>query len=167
MKTTVPQALEEMEKARTFDEKVRVLQQYSSDPLRALIRLNFDYNVKFNLPEGAPPYKTDKNVQDGQAQSNLYLEYRRFYIWLDSNINLTRIKKEQLFIQMLEGIHWKEAEDLVLAKDKKLHSKYKSLHPKIVQEAFPGLIPPDVVDLPKEKKTTKKAKDPLEESLPE
>jgi hypothetical protein len=63
------------------------------------------------------------------------------YVWLDPNINLTRLKKEQLFIQMLEGIHWSEAEALCLAKDKKLQTKYKSLKEDIVREAFPNLLP--------------------------
>lgn len=167
MKTTVPQVFEEVEKAKTLEEKVRVLKAYESKPLRALLRLNFDPNVGMQLPEGAPPYKIDKSLQDGQSETNLYVEYRRFYIWLDPKVNLPRARKEQLFIQMLEGIHWKEAEDLILSKDRKLHTKYKSLHPKIVQAAFPGLIPPDVTELPKVKKEPKKAKDPSEESLPE
>ena len=158
MKTTVPQALEEMDKAKAFEDKVMILQRYNSDPLRLLIRLNFDPNLKMDLPEGAPPYKTDKNIQDGMGQTNLYTENRRFYIWLDRNVQLPKVKKEQLFIQMLEGLQWKEAEDVILAKDRKLHTKYKTLHPKVVQAAYPGLIPPDITELPKEPKAPKKAK---------
>ena len=94
-----------------------------------------------SLPEGEPPYKKDTAVPAGYSESNLYVEFRRFYIWLQNDVNLTRARKEQLFIQMLEGIHWSEAEALCLAKDKKLQTKYKSLKEDIVREAFPNLLP--------------------------
>jgi hypothetical protein len=61
---------------------------------------------------------------------------------LDPNINLNKLKKEQLFVQMLEGIHWTEADVLCLAKDKKLQTKYKNLKEDIVREAFPDALPP-------------------------
>jgi hypothetical protein len=62
-----------------------------------------------------------------------------------------------LFIQLLEGIHWTEAEAVCLAKDRKLQTKYKSLKEDLVREAFPGLLPnkPIIPPLgePKAKKT--------------
>jgi hypothetical protein len=51
------------------------------------------------------------------------------------------MRKEQLFTQMLEGIHWTEAEAVCLAKDKKLQTKYKSLKEDLVREAFPHILP--------------------------
>ena len=63
------------------------------------------------------------------------------YIWLEPNVNLNKFRKEQLFVQMLEGIHWTEAEAVCLAKDKKLQTKYKSLKEELIREAFPGLLP--------------------------
>jgi hypothetical protein len=72
----------------------------------------------------------------------LYTEWRRFYIWVEPKPELSKVRKEQLFVQMLEGIHWKEAEVVCLAKDKKLHTRYKSLNEKLVRAAFPQLLPP-------------------------
>ena len=43
---------------------------------------------------------------------------------------------QQLFIQMLEGLHHEEAEVLCTAKDKTLHQKYKGLSDNVVKEAF-------------------------------
>lgn len=136
------EVLDELEKAKTSEEKVAVLKKYETPVLRALMRLNFDPNAKMDVPEGEPPFKKDVNKPIGYNESNLITEYRRFYIWLDPNINLPKMKKEQLFIELLEGLHHTEAEVLCLAKDKKLQTKYKSLKEKIVREAYPFTLPP-------------------------
>ena len=159
MKTLIPQIFEEVEKASGKDSKVKVLRAYDHPILRGMLQINFDPNVKLDLPEGEPPFKKDTNIPMGYSETTLFSEFRRMYVWLDPNINLTKIKKEQLFIQMLEGIHWTEAEALCLSKDKKLQTKYKSLKEDIVREAFPGLlpapIPKELAKLTKEKVATK------------
>ena len=141
MKTTVPQILEEVEKAVGRENKIKVLKAYEHQVLRGILQINYDPRVKVNLPEGEPPFKKDTSIPVGYSETNLYTEFRRFYIWLDAGVNLTKMRKEQLFMQMLEGIHWSEAEALCLAKDKKLQTKYKSLKEDIVREAFPNLLP--------------------------
>lgn len=136
------EVLEQFEKAKTREEKISILKRYEVPVLRALMRLNFDENAKMDLPEGEPPFKKDTDVPIGYNQTNLIQEYKRFYIWLDPNTNLPRLKKEQLFIELLEGLHISEAEVLILAKDKKLQSKFKSLKEDIVREAYPFTLPP-------------------------
>ena len=141
MKTSIPQIFEEVEKAGSKEAKIKTLRAYDHPILKGMLQINFDPNVKMNLPEGEPPYKKDTAIPAGYSETNLYVEFRRFYIWLQNDVNLTRARKEQLFIQLLEGIHWTEAEAVCLAKDRKLQSKYKSLKEDLVREAFPGLLP--------------------------
>lgn len=136
------EVLDLFEKAKTKEEKVAVLKKHQTPVLQALMRLNFDKTVKMDLPEGEPPYRKDKDKPAGYNESNLISEYRRFYIWLDPKQNISKVRKEQLFIELLEGLHHSEAEVLVLAKDRKLHKKYKSLKVEIVKEAYPYTIPP-------------------------
>jgi hypothetical protein len=151
MKTSIPQIFEEVEKAPNKETRVKVLRAYNHPVLRGILQINFNPDVKLALPEGVPPYKRDEKIPAGYSETNLFSEFRRMYIWLDPNINLTKIKKEQLFIQLLEGIHWTEADILCLAKDKKLQTKYKTLKEDIVREAFPDALPP-----PKPKEEVKK-----------
>lgn len=141
MKTSVPQVFEEVEKAKTKEEKIKILRAYESLPLKGILELNYHPAAKMDLPPGEPPFKKDTNTPDGYSDSNLYVEFRRFYIWTRPS-NLNKIRKESLFIQMLEGIHWKEAELVCLAKDRKITKKYKSLKEDLVREAFPSLLPP-------------------------
>jgi len=142
MKTFVPQVFEEVEKVKTKQDKIAVLRKYESLPLKGLLEINYHPLAKVNLPEGEPPFKKDKEIPYGYSETNLYAEFRRIYIWTRDDVNLTKIRKEQLFVQLLEGIHWQEAEALCLAKDRKLETKYSSLSYELVFEAFPGLLPP-------------------------
>jgi hypothetical protein len=158
MKTSVPQVLEEVEKAPTREAKIKVLRAYDHMVVRGLLRINFDDNIKMSLPEGEPPFKKDTSIPSGYSETNLFTEFRRFYIWLNSDVNITQMRKEQLFIQMLEGIHWSEAELICLAKDKKIQTKYKSIKEDLIREAYPELMPPKVIQVKPEEQKAKPAK---------
>lgn len=140
MKLLIPEVFEKVEQVKTKEQKIKILRDNDSQPLRAMLYLNFDPNTKWNLPEGEPPFKKDKEVPHGLSETNLYRETRRLYIWVKET-NLNKTKRETLFIQLLEGLHWSEAEMLCAVKDKKLQKIYKSIKEPLVREAFPGLLP--------------------------
>ena len=142
MKTSVPQILDEFEKAKSREAKIKVLKDYESVVLRGILQINYDERAVMDLPEGEPPFKKNKDLPMGTSETNLYVEFRRFYVWLDRSVNLNKPRKEQLFIQLLEGIHWTAAEMVCLAKDRKLQTRWKSLKESIVREAYPDLMPP-------------------------
>jgi hypothetical protein len=152
MKTSIPQIFDEVEKAGSKESKIKVLRTYDTPVLKGILQINFNTDIKVHLPEGEPPFKKDTSIPTGYSETNLYTEFRRFYIWLNESINLTRARKEQLFVQLLEGIHWTEAEVVCLAKDRKLQTKYKSLKEDLVREAFPDVLPPKKVPVPAKKK---------------
>lgn len=136
------EVLDLVEKAKTKEEKINLLRVHETPVLRALMRLNFDTNVEMDLPEGEPPFNKESNKPMGYELTNLTNEYKRFYIWLDNTVNIPKVKKERLFIEMLEGLHPTEAEILCLAKDKKLTKRYKTIKEDLVREAFPYTLPP-------------------------
>jgi hypothetical protein len=144
MDKLVPEIFDLVDKAKSKDEKINLLRQHDSQPIRGLLRLNFDPNFNFDLPEGDPPYKKDVDRPIGYTETNLYTEVRRFYIWLQPQDGLTKLKKESLFINLLEGIHYTEAEVLLLCKDKNLKKKYKTIKEDLVREAYPTLLPAKV-----------------------
>lgn len=150
----VPEILDKFEAAKTKEEKIAVLRENVNDPLLVLLRLNYDHMLKMDLPEGEPPFRKDTDKPIGYSESSLQLELRRFYIWLEPTTNLPKLKKEALFVTMLEGIHWTEAEVLCLAKDRKLQTRYKSLKESIVREAFPRALTPKPEKVEKEKEET-------------
>lgn len=144
MRLLVSEILDEFEKAKTKQDKITVLKKHEMPVLRAIMRINFDETVQMHLPEGEPPFKKDDKPV-GYNVTKLENEYRRFYIWLDPKTNLPRVRKEKLFVEMLEGLHLTEAEVIILAKDRKLQTKWKSLKEDIVREAYPTTLPPKPV----------------------
>lgn len=144
------EVLDLVDKAKTKEEKINLLQKHNMPAYKGILRINFDESVSMGLPVGEPPYKKESGKPIGYQETNLITEFRRFYIWLDPKQNLAKIRKEKLFIEMLEGLHISEAEIMVLVKDRELTKKYKTVTYDVVREAFPDLLPAKV----KEKKET-------------
>jgi hypothetical protein len=140
MRLLLPEIFDKVELAKTRAEQKNILVENSTQTMLDLLRINFDSAVKMNLPEGEPPFKKDKNLPIGYGDSNLYKEFRKCYIWIQPT-NLSKVKIESLFIHLLEGIHWSEAELVCAVKDKKLTEKYKAITEDLVRETFPTLLP--------------------------
>lgn len=147
MHLLISEVLEAFDKAKTRQEKLLILKKYETPVLRGIMRINFDPSVVMQLPEGEPPFRKVPDIPIGEQQTKLEAEYRRFYIWLDPKVNIPKIKKEKLFVEMLEGLHISEAEILILVKDKKLHKKFKTLKEDIIREAYPTTLPPKPVEV--------------------
>ena len=130
-----------IEKAQDQQQRVNLLRQNDCGILRFVFSLNFNADFNLTLPEGAPPYKKDANRPIGYQQTTLQTEWKRMYIWQDPNINLSRLKKESLFIEMLEGLHHTEADLFCAAKDGKLETIYKTITEDLVREAYPNIFP--------------------------
>ena len=155
------EVLELASKQRTKAKKVEVLKEYEHNALKAIFIWNFDESVISLLPEGDVPYgdADDQSIfsgslsdniakeakggesatgqdLDGRGKTSLRREYQNLYHFVrGGNDSLTSIRRETMFINMLRGLHPKEAEILILAKDKLLTDKYK-ITLDIVKEAY-------------------------------
>jgi hypothetical protein len=139
MRKHIPEILLEADKAPSKAERIRVLQSNNVRPLRTILALAFDKNIVLDIPEGAPPFKRDEREPVGMSSASLYTESRRLARLLPSD-PLNKTRKEMIFIQMLEGIHFSEADALIKAKDKKLEEMYPNITREIVRKAFPTLL---------------------------
>lgn len=92
--------------------------------LRYIFEYAFDPAKKFILPEGTPPFKQDAAPM-GMSPANLYQEVKKFYVFCRQD--LKPIRRESLFIQLLENLHPDEADLILAIKDQTLHKKYKKL----------------------------------------
>jgi hypothetical protein len=113
------------------------IEKYKGD---AVLKLAFQYafepSKKMILPEGTPPFKPASEPL-GMTPTNLFNELRRLYVFCRAD--LTPLKRESLFISLLEGVHPDEAAVLIAIKDQQLHKMYKKITSKLVTEA--GFIP--------------------------
>ena len=153
-------------KQRTKAKKIEVLQRYAHDSIMAVLIWNFDESVISLLPEGEVPYgntREDNSVtgslsdkindavgmmqesgsaslgSQDQGKASIRAEYRKFYNFLKGGNNgLNSLRRETMFINILEGLHPLEAEILILVKDKKLTDKYK-ITKEVVSAAYPQI----------------------------
>ena len=123
---------------RSKAKKVEVLQEYRDPSLVSILIWIFDDTVVSIIPEGEVPYNPNE-VPVGTDHTSLRREYRNLYHFVQGgNTSLRTIRRETMFIQMLEGLHPREAEILCLIKDKKLTTKYKLTY-EVVKEAYPDI----------------------------
>ena len=156
--------LELASKQRSNARKVEVLKTYENAALKSIFIWNFDDSVISLLPEGEVPYGdlNDQNVysgtlsenlsreatggesatgqdMDGRGKTSLRREYQNLYHYVKGGNNtLTSIRREMMFINLLQGLHPKEADVVVLTKDGKLTDKYKISFDN-VKEAYPDI----------------------------
>ena len=160
------EVLEAASKQRTKAKKIEVLQRYAHDSIMAVLIWNFDESVISLLPEGDVPYgntREDNSVtgtlsdkindavdmmresgstslgSQDQGKASIRKEYLKFYNFLKGgNSGLSSLRRETMFINILEGLHPLEAEILILTKDKRLTEKYK-ITKEIVSAAYPQI----------------------------
>jgi hypothetical protein len=162
----VYEVLEAASKQRTKAKKIEVLKTYAHDSVMAVLIWNFDESIVSLLPEGDVPYgntREDNSVtgslsdkindavgmmresgsaslgSQDQGKASIRGEYTKFYNFLKGgNSGLSGLRRETMFINILEGLHPLEAEILVLVKDKKLTDRYK-ITKDIVSAAYPQI----------------------------
>ena len=158
------EVLELASKQRSNAKKVEVLKTYEHDSLKTIFIWNFDDTVISLLPDGEVPYANadeqsvyagtlSENLareaaggesatgQDlnGRGRTSLRREYQNLYHYgKGGNDTLSTIRREMMFINLLQGLHPKEAEVLILTKDKRLTNKYK-ISMDNVKEAYPEI----------------------------
>ena len=130
----LPEMLEEINE----DPKLLQTKYKGNSALKIIFEYAFLPEKKFVLPEDDPPYKPD-DAPIGMSPAILTQELRRFYVFLRKD--LKPIKREALFISLLESVHPSEAKLILAVKDQKLHKLYKKVTRKVVEEA--GFIAPE------------------------
>ena len=130
--------LELVDEQKTDEKKIAILKEYECDILKSLFIWNFDDSIISLLPEGKVPYKPNENPL-GTDHSSLRREQRSLYNFVKGgNDALSTIRRETIFIQMLEGLHPKEADIIVAVKDKALEDMY-DVPFEVVEEAYPDI----------------------------
>ena len=137
MKLLMHEIFQKISNAKTKAEKIKLLQQFNSRGLRSILIVNFDESLVSLLPPGEPPFNANE-APEGTEHTKLEHEVRLLHHFFKGGSNLNQVKREQMFIQVLEGLHKGEAEVLCLMKDKALGKRWK-ITKQCVEEAFPSI----------------------------
>ena len=162
------EVLDLVSKQRSQAKKIEALKRYEEIHLKSVLIWNFDESIVSALPPGEVPYSgyDDQNsysgnltkkltqevrsmhergsfslgASDQQGHTTINREARNFYRFLKGgDPGLNAIRRETMFINILQGLHPLEAEIICLIKDKKLSDKYKITR-EIVEEAYPDIV---------------------------
>lgn len=127
------QLLNEISELKTSKEKIQALVTHrNAEAFKVIFRYTYDPNIKWLLPEGSPPYKPCGLID---LEGRLLYELRRLYLFVEGgNPNLTKSRRETIFIQLLESIHPDDAKLLIGMKDRKL--PFKGFNKKLINQAF-------------------------------
>ena len=137
MAKLISDIFKEIEKTTGRKNKIAKLKEYESNNVfMQILEAVCDVRIIFELPEGNPPFTPPEDMIDNTG--GLYQEVRKMYIFTKNqrSANIHQIKRENVFIEMLESIHPEDAKLMLGVKEKKL--PYKGITSKLVEEAFPG-----------------------------
>jgi hypothetical protein len=146
----IAEILSEISKIKKFEERQNALASCAqNDSLIRILHAAYHPDVKFLLPDGAPPFtKLEKGVD---AQGSLYRESKKLYLFIEGLApQLHDLRRQTLFVQVLESLDPDDADLLLAVKDKTL--PYDGITYELVATTFPGLLP----DTPPEGRETKK-----------
>ena len=135
-KELISEIFTKINNAKDKPKKIEVLRQYDTPGMRMILKGAFDPKIEWDLPVGDPPYISNE-APAGTEHTYLEVEAKRLYNFAKGgNDTINKIRKETLFIQMLEGLHADEAKVLLDIKNKSLNKTYKGLTSEMVKEAF-------------------------------
>lgn len=137
MKKSIYELLTECSKLPSTKQRAEFLQQNDSLTMRVVLQYALDPRIEWNLPPGEPPYKPCEFLDQ---EARLYQDIRKLHLFIKGGggPDLKPAKREQLFIQFIEGIDRNDAKMMCSVKDKKL--PFKGITVNVINSAFPGLI---------------------------
>ena len=167
-KPFVFEVLDLVSKQKTKAKKIEVLKKYDEFHLRTLFLWNFDTTIESALPEGDVPYQSygdqtsysgslttkmeedirsmhetgsfSMGVSDQQGRTTIRREVKNFYHFVKGgNDAMNNMRRESMFINILQGLHPLEAEIVCLVKDGNLSDRYKITR-ELVEEAYPDIV---------------------------
>ena len=131
--------LNKIANAKEDKERVAILKQYSEVMyLRDVLQGTFDPAIQWNLPEGTPPYTPNEESSTPSSLARHHRKFKYFVKGLSDSERLNKIKRERMFIEILEAVHHQDASILVSMINKT--SPVNVLTVKIVKEALPDLF---------------------------
>ena len=136
MNLSIYEMLENVQKEKTKPKRIAKLREYGDQkPLLTILDFTFDPGWQWLLPEGAPPY--NPSPKEADLQHMLKSEYRKLQYVVNTAQGkaMKPLRRETMFIELLEMIDFNDARLLLAAKEKTL--PFKAITKKLVMEAFP------------------------------
>tara|TARA_R110002153_G_scaffold74685_3_gene193855 strand:- start:988 stop:1419 length:432 start_codon:yes stop_codon:yes gene_type:complete len=130
--------LEKAQEYKSEGPRIKFLKKNDTFALRTVLQLAFNKSIELDFPAGAPPFR--------ELESPIGLEPVRLKNVISGlgscakGSNVPSIKKESIFIGILEAINVNDAKTIIAAKDKELDKIYSNITYDLVEKTFPALV---------------------------
>ena len=146
---SLPEFFQEIADEKSINRKAEILKENKTDGLLAILRSAFDKRIEWLVPDSKPPFDENKETNWNQCVVHLEELAMRLGRYCKFDGKLTAQAKdagfrnlaecEHDFITVMKQLHTSEADLLVEIVNKRL--PYKGLTARIVNQAWPGLLP--------------------------
>mgnify|MGYP003526834822 CR=1 FL=1 len=145
----LPELLKHISKMESQEEKVLILREFANRNAECLglakdfMQFTWHPKIKWMLPEGTPPYRSDY-PDYSLAPSTLSQAIKKFkYLVECSTMATSPIKREQIFIQLLESMYTEDSKLMIMMKEQKIDQRvYRGVTEDLFRAAFAGWLPP-------------------------
>ena len=130
---TIAEIINRVSTIKSKEDKINWLKSNSSKTLKDVLILTYDSSKKFLLPTDVePPYNPSNAVEN---HGSLYTESRKFKYFVEgfSSPTIKQLKRESMFIEMLENVHASDAKILIQMIQKK---PFKGITRTLVNEIY-------------------------------
>ena len=145
MKLSLHEKFDLIGKEKSINKKKKMLKDIDSPGVRAVLRSTYDNSIQWIVPDTVPPYEVNDAPEFDLSGMSLEMEASKLgrFVLVDGQMptagqGLKQVRRENLFIQLLEGLHQSESELLLDMVRGRL--PYKGLTASLVSESFPGLL---------------------------
>ena len=136
MNLSVYEQFQNVSKAKTDKEKIALIHEYSKEnAFRTILDFVFNPGWKWLLPEDNPPY--NPSPKEADLQNVLKSDWKRLQYFVNTATGkaMKPLRRETMFIELLENVDFNDAKLLLSAKEKKL--PFNGITKKLVKQAFP------------------------------
>lgn len=140
MQKYIYEIFEEVCKLENREERISYLKENAFKQVKTVLQLCYNDKIELDLPYGRPPFET---CPEGREPSPLANAFRPIGVCVKDN-NTSRVKKEKIFIGILEQLTEKDALILCAAKDGTIttlqNKTYSKMTKSLVEAAFPEIL---------------------------
>jgi len=138
MNEGVAETLARIDKIKTKPKRIEELAKFKDDfPIKVILDMVYNPNIEFLLPETDPPYKPNEKESDSQNVLKHDIRKLKYVVNTSEGNNLRQLKRELLFVELLESIDPDDAKLLLHVKNKSL--PYKGITKDVVSKAMPEI----------------------------
>ena len=140
MQKYIHEIFEETCKLKNRDDRIEFLKENAFKQVKSVLQLCYNDKIELDLPYGRPPFEV---CPEGREPSPLANAFSSIGACVKNN-EINRVRKEKIFIAILEQLCEKDAHILCAAKDGTIttlnNKAYSKMTKSLVEACFPEIL---------------------------